>query len=92
MSETDESTNRSAPRRRLAHSNRRLSDKILIAFHHACDQDDLEVADRLLQVLGMMLSRKPLAPGGHRPRDKESLLAAHERLWNRRHPYAPDES
>jgi hypothetical protein len=29
--------------------SRRLSDKVLIAFHHACDQADFEVADQLLQ-------------------------------------------
>ena len=36
--------------------SRRLSDKVLIAFHHACDQGDFEVADQLLQVLEMMLT------------------------------------
>ena len=38
---------------------RRLSDKILVAFHHACDQGDFEVAEYLLQVLEMMLKRRP---------------------------------
>ena len=27
--------------------SRRLSDKILIAFHHGCDQGDYEVAERI---------------------------------------------
>jgi hypothetical protein len=48
---------------------RRLSDKILIAFHQACDQADFEVAGRLLNVLETMtaalrLSRAPR--GGER--------------------------
>ena len=66
--------------------SRRLSDKILIAFHHACDQNDFEVAEQLLQVLEMMLTRRPLTPDGTRRRNMESLVAAHERLWHLRHP------
>ena len=65
---------------------RRLSDKILIAFHQACDQDDVEVAERLLTVLEMMLSRRLLTPGGDRRRNEDGLVAAHERLWHLRHP------
>lgn len=65
---------------------RRLSDKILIAFHHACDQADFEVAEQLLGVLEMMLSRRTLTPDGTRRRSMESLVAAHERLWHLRHP------
>jgi hypothetical protein len=66
--------------------SRRLSDKILIAFHHACDQGDFEVAEQLLHVLEMMLTRRPLTPDGTRRRNMESLVAAHERLWLLRHP------
>ena len=92
---TDEATNEtsgdvvreegpaSAPR-----YTRRLSDKILIAFHHACDQADFEVAEQLLAVLEMMLTRRTLAPDGTRRRNMESLVAAHERLWHLRHPNA----
>lgn len=69
--------------------SRRLSDKILIAFHQACDQGDLEVAEQLLHVLEMMLSRRPLSPDGSRRRNIESLVAAHERLWHLRHPALP---
>ncbi len=65
--------------------SRRLSDKILIAFHHACDQGDFEVAEQLLHVLEMMLTRRPLTPDGTRRRNMESLVAAHERLWYLRH-------
>jgi hypothetical protein len=71
--------------------SRRLSDKILIAFHQACDQSDLEVAEQLLHVLEAMLSRRPVLPDGNRRRSIESLVAAHERLWHLRHREA-DES
>src|SRR5271166_5407565 len=70
---------------------RRLSDKILIAFHHACDQADFEVAEQLLHILEMMLTRRPLTPDGTRRRNMESLVAAHERLWHLRHPHIGDD-
>jgi hypothetical protein len=65
---------------------RRLSDKILIAFDHACDQGDLEIAELLLRVVEMMLRRMPTVPDGSRRRTEESLVAEHERLWLLRHP------
>lgn len=66
--------------------SRRLSDKVLIAFHHACDQSDLEVAEQLLRTLEMMLTRRATSPDANRRRNIESLVAAHERLWHLRHP------
>ena len=77
----DSARSAAAPR----HS-RRLSDKILIAFHHACDQGDYEVAEQLLRILEMMLTRRPVSPDTNRRRNMESLVAAHERLWHLRHP------
>jgi hypothetical protein len=65
---------------------RRLSDKVLIAFHHACDQADIEVAAKLLTVLEFMINRTPDLPAGRERRAKESLVAAHERLWQLRNP------
>jgi hypothetical protein len=65
---------------------RRLSDKILIAFHHACDQAEIEVAAALLDVLESMALRPANSPTGVDRRAKESLVAAHERLWEIRHP------
>jgi hypothetical protein len=65
---------------------RRLSDKILIAFHHACDQRDIGVAWELLNVLEFMAMRQPKPPAGVERRVNESLVAAHERLWQIRHP------
>lgn len=85
MVEQDEDVGRSvtgaAPR-----YTRRLSDKILIAFHHACDQADYEVAEHLLRILEMMLTRRPTNPDGNRRRSLETLVAAYERLWYLRHP------
>jgi hypothetical protein len=64
--------------------SRRLSDKILVAFHHACDQRELEVAEQLLRIVETVLRR----PGPHaetnRRRGLDSLVAAHERLWHLR--------
>lgn len=65
---------------------RRLPDKILVAFHSACDQGDFEVAESLLQILELMLTRRPTPPGNTRRRNMESLVAAHERLWHLRQP------
>jgi hypothetical protein len=77
---------RDAARGSAPRHSRRLSDKILIAFHHACDQADYEVAEQLLRILEMMLTRRPVSPDTNRRRNMESLVAAHERLWHLRHP------
>ncbi len=65
---------------------RRLSDKILLAFHHACDQGDYEIAEELLRILETMLTRRTVPPDANRRKSIESLVAAHERLWHLRHP------
>jgi len=83
---TSREGNRAVPR-----YSRRLSDKILIAFHHACDQGDFEVGEQLLHILEMMLTRRPLSPDTNRRKNMESLVAAHERLWHLRHPEAREE-
>lgn len=64
---------------------RRLEDKLLVAFHHACDVADIEVGRHVLQILELMLSRKSAQPDPNRRRNMEGLIAAHERLWNLRH-------
>ncbi|MGC8475700.1 MAG: hypothetical protein ACP5NP_05035 [Acetobacteraceae bacterium] len=91
MSHTDDPILRDPPTTQAPPQRytRRLSDKVLVAFHHACDQGDFEVAEHLLHVLEMMLTRRPLTPDGTRRRNMESLVAAHERLWHLRHPDAP---
>ena len=91
MSEEDRDPPAREPGRSAAappRHTRRLSDKILIAFHHACDQGDYEVAEELLRILEMMLTRRPVAPDVNRRKNMESLVAAHERLWLLRHPDA----
>jgi hypothetical protein len=65
---------------------RRLTDKVLIAFHQACDQQEYDVAQQLLQVLETMLTRRPRQVEANRRRSMETLVAAHERLWHLRHP------
>jgi hypothetical protein len=78
------------PQRGRPHRRRRLSDMILVAAHSACDQGDLEVADRLLTIVEFMLRRGP--PEGRRERriDMQPLVAALERIWILRHPEAHD--
>ena len=65
---------------------RRLSDKILVAFHQACDTGELDVAEQLLVILEKMMGRRPTVNEGNRRRNMESLVAAFERLWHLRHP------
>jgi hypothetical protein len=68
-----------------ARHGRRLSDKILVAFHHACDAQDLMVAEQLLKTLEGMLTRRGVPSEQNRRKALESLVAAHERLWHLRH-------
>lgn len=69
---------------------RRLSDKVLTAFHQACDQSDFEVAARLLSIAEFMLTKQRMNAGDNRRKNLESLVAAHERLWTLRHPIIPE--
>jgi hypothetical protein len=65
---------------------RRLSDKILAAFHQACDQVDIEVPKQLLDAPEFMTMRPARASDGRHRRVKNGLVAAHERLWRIQHP------
>lgn len=69
-----------------ARTGRRLADKILVAFHSACDVEDLEVADQLLRVMEVAINRPAPTGENNRRRNMENLIAAHERLWYLRHP------
>jgi hypothetical protein len=69
---------------------RRLSDHILIAFHFACDQGELEVADLLLGIRERMVLRPSLPGHAERRTDISPLVAALERLWDLRHSEARD--
>ena len=71
--------------------HRRLSDHIVIAFHFACDQGDIEVAGRLLGILERMVLRPPPMGRTERRSDIQSLVAAHERIWTLRQPEAGDQ-
>jgi hypothetical protein len=71
------------------HSKRRLTDTILVAFHSACDQADIEVAWELLNALEFMMMRQPNLPAGRERRVREALVAAHERLWQVRRRVPP---
>lgn len=89
MSATEQDSQRESPSSVPRHT-RRLSDKILVAFHHACDVSDFGVAEDLLRILERMLTRRPLPDGANRRRNMDSLVAAHERLWQLRHPEEVD--
>ncbi len=75
---------RPLPPTSIRRHTRRLEDKLLVAFHHACDVADIEVARHVLQILELMLARKSPQPDPNRRRNLEGLVAAHERLWNLR--------
>lgn len=77
----DETSAARSPRR-----GRRLSDMILVAFHMACDRDDFEVANQLLAILEIVVQRPPPEGRAERRRERDSLVAAYERLWSLRHP------
>jgi hypothetical protein len=64
--------------------SRRLSDKILVAFHHACDQGELDAAEQLLRIVETVLRRPGPSADTNRRRGLDSLVAAHERLWHLR--------
>ncbi len=61
--------------------DRRLGDKILVAFNLACDIGDLQTAREILDTLELLFSR----PSSYGPADRrktlEDLVQAHQRLW-----------
>lgn len=57
-------------------------DLIIAIAHLACDQREFELADKLL-ALAETIVRRSVEP--RRPQI-EVLVAAHERLWELRHP------
>jgi hypothetical protein len=61
---------------------RRLSDKLLIAFHHACDKRDIPTAEDLLGVLDRYIARPILTEGHDRRKVVETLADANYRLWD----------
>jgi hypothetical protein len=61
---------------------RRLSDKILIAFHHACDARDVDTAEGLLATLDRLISRPVPVETPDRRKVVETLADANYRLWD----------
>jgi hypothetical protein len=61
---------------------RRLSDKVRIAFHTACDEGAVEIAERLLSQLDQIIHHPWRLPAGFDRRRSESLTAPAERLMN----------
>ena len=83
MSSAETPTDAGSAGRRPA---RRLSDKILVAFHQACDQRDYDIGALLLNVLENLMAPTRSSSNSNRRREAETLVAAHERLWLLRHP------
>ena len=59
---------------------RRLSDKILIAFDQACRQNDLDSADHLLRALDVALTREAMQGKADRRGELGPLTEAFARL------------
>ncbi|PZP46894.1 MAG: hypothetical protein DI601_05235 [Azospirillum brasilense] len=70
-----------SPRPVMMRHSRRLSDKLLLAFHQACDQGDVEIAWELLRITEKALLKSGQYSGPERRKGVESLVAAHERLF-----------
>ena len=86
--DADQTLDRNSESATAPRYTRRLSDKILVAIHTACDRGELEIGWRLLQVLEGMLTRRSANPGDRRRQNLDGLVMAHERLWVLRHPDA----
>ena len=71
---SDDTMTATAPR-----YTRRLSDKILIAFHQACDQADFEVAERLLKILETIIAAR-----GERARPAAASGVGTRTPWSQR--------
>ena len=64
--------------------NRRLTDKILICVHAACDLKELILAQQLLVTLDGFVQNSPYQ-NKERRKLADLTVAAHERLWTLRH-------
>ena len=88
MSDANQTLNRNSELATAPRYTRRLSDKILVAIHTACDRGELEIGWELLQVLEGMVTRRSADSGDRRRQNLDGLVMAHERLWALRHPDA----
>ena len=68
----------------MADQQRRLSDKILSAFHQACDHRDLEVAEQLLRALELALTAEGGAERVDQRQNMGAVVEAYARLGDLR--------
>ena len=74
------------------HGGRRLTDKILAVFHSACDAREFDVAKQLLVTLEDLNTRQAdRSPETERRKSIESLVGAHQRLWQLKNVANPSE-
>ena len=74
----------------LPRYTRRLSDKLLLVFHSACDQGRLDVAENVLDLAEQVVRRDPPPMQPERRRqDMVAIVQAYERLWELRNPGQP---
>jgi hypothetical protein len=66
-----------------------LLDWIVIAFNQACDQNDLDIAGRLLKLLELLAERRAPNLEGDRPRYVETISGAYVRLAQLLDTHAP---
>ncbi len=71
---------------------RRLSDKILVAFHCACDLHDVIVAERLLSTVDKLTDENRTAFPFAKRRLQVALIGAHHRLSNLKRELDVEES
>ena len=70
----------------LSRDARRLSNNVLVAFYTACAHHNVDVAWRLLLCLETLIGRPTERSGRRGQQNRASLVAAHEWLWQQRHP------
>jgi len=58
------------------------SEKILAAFHAACDQSDMAVGTALLRILDRLAKQRPMRNDARKRRNMELLAAAYIRRWD----------
>ena len=58
----------------------KLFDRTMSAFHHACDAEEIEIADMILQVLERILMCSPMGTDNRRHEKLLGLVGASERL------------
>jgi hypothetical protein len=68
---------------RRPRNSRRLADKILVAFHQACEEGEADIAEALLNCCEWAIAEGCGRCDGRA--DDERLMAAFERLWFLRH-------